>query len=182
MSWESNYKKAKRYGDKINPDFSQDLVHDAWLYWKEKKGEDLFDVAEKGAMIYRVMKNIRDNQNSKENTYIEDSKKNLRVFYKTDYLERMVAYYGFPSFAAIDPEVRKASVTYAKKTSSDTVSTSLDVRDIYDGIIEKINKMPNYITRKTVLDLKLDGYQNREISEILGISQAMVSYLHKTNI
>jgi hypothetical protein len=179
MSWESNYKKAKRYGDKINPDFSQDLVHDAWLYWKENKGEDLFDVAEKGAMIYRVMKNIRDNQNSKENTYVEDSKKNSRVFYNSDYLERMVR---FPSFTGIDPDLRRASVTYSKKTSSDTVSTSLDVRDIYNGIIEKINKMPNYITRKTVLDMKLEGYQNREISEILGISQAMVSYLHKTNI
>lgn len=182
MSWYENYKKARQYGNKINPMFSDDLVHDAWLYWKDKKGEDLFEVAEKGSMIYKVMKNIMDNQNTKENTYERDSKKNFRVFYRNDYLERMVSYYGHPSFASIEPEVRKAAVTYAGRTSTDTVSTSLDVRDIYEGIIEKINKMPNYITRKTVLDLKIDGYQNKEISEILNISQAMVSYLHKTNI
>jgi len=182
MNWTNNYKKAKRYGDLLDYSNSEDLVHDAWLYWKEKKGEDLFEVADKGALMFRLMKNLHQSKYQKEKQYQYNHERHTREFYNHEYLEFVNKFKGYTSFLEIMPTFRSASNAYIDKTSKNNVDEHMDYVGLCEKIIKNIQKMPNHITRKHIFDMKADGYTNKEIAEKMGISEAMVSYFYKNLI
>lgn len=73
--WKVNYQKAKRYAlaylsnSTRNDDVMAhtDLVHNAYLYWKEKKNEDLF--TKPFGQIARIIKNVQANYYQKSLWY-----------------------------------------------------------------------------------------------------------------
>lgn len=79
-----NYQKAKRYVMKCG--FEADFVHDAYIKWWEKTGNNLF--LEKEHTVIKVVKNIMFNSYQKYGSFVREGERETRLTYSfvTDYL------------------------------------------------------------------------------------------------
>lgn len=164
--WRANYYVATRYATKLfnsnrdNSILPKDLVHEAYLYWRERKGEDLF--LRNKSQIARVLKNIYRNR-SRKSSFYSDGK-----FYPKAFSEDIVN--GFPKEEQLslrDSLLLRWGMEFPKQEleNEETVNN-------FRGMLSEFDN--------TVLTLKEEGYQNQEIEKILGKSNPIITRSIKT--
>ena len=79
-----NYQKLKRYAFKVRKGNTDhlDMLHDAYLYWVEKKNRDLFD--ENNSTACAVIKNIILHDYQKRHVFMKNGEKVYRSFEDID--------------------------------------------------------------------------------------------------
>lgn len=150
-----------RYAAKLfnsNRDLSiipRDIVHDAYVYWKEHKNEDLFLMS--NSQVIRVIKNLYFNRNQKSKWYTEGK------FYPKAYSEDLIN--GFPK-----EEQASSSEALLSRWGMKFPEQTFESEDLVDKFRDSLSEFEN-----RVLSLKEEGYQNQEIEKIVGKSNPIVT-------
>lgn len=159
--WKANYRTAWRYAIKLfnsNRDQSivpRDLVHEAYIYWQERKNEDLF-TKNKG-QIFRVLKNIYFNRRQKS-TFYSNGK-----FYPKVFSEDIVN--GVPKeeqLSVRDSLLFSWGMEFPKQ--------QLESEEIVTKFRGMLSEFDN-----EVLTLKEAGYQNQEIEKIVNRTNPVIT-------
>lgn len=154
------YQNAKRYATKIKYNDPIDLVHDAYVNWYDKTGQDLFDLPER-----RVMSIISF-------TFRGWLSKNRWTYDKVTQGQRQYVQFR-------DDVTEEASTVHAyNKITPEDECVAGELLDRMRELID-IARPPV----KEILEYKLAGYHNNEISEELGVSKSLITYyLNKTEL
>lgn len=146
------YQKAKRYAVKIKYSDPIDLVHDSYLMWYEKTGQDLFDEPEGRVMsiLWKVCNNyIRRNQWMYEGTRYPK----VYVTYEEGTSEKI---HGTThKYNAITPE---------------DYCIGNDLKERFSKVVKSCDPL----TRQ-ILKYKWFGYNNTEISQEMNIAMTTLS-------
>lgn len=159
--WRHNYWRAVRYAIKLfnsnrdNSILPKDLVHEAYLYWKENKNEDLF--LRSNSQILRIIKNLYYNHFQKSKWY-KDGK-----FYPKAYSEDLVN--GFPK-----EEQASSSEALLSRWGMKFPEQTFEGEQLVEKLRESLSKFDNL-----VLSLKEEGYQNQEIEKIVGKTNPIIT-------
>jgi len=148
-----NYQKAVRYASKLIRDYNapynpRDLVHDSFLSWSNYKNSNLFD--QKEGTIMKTIKNKYFNILEKEETVIKGNVINKQYIRLDD--------------DSKNGNLSESSVENEKFIPRNELNPELLLinKDIENNINSSFSEFD-----KKVLDLKLEGYQNKEIEKIL---------------
>ena len=164
--WKSNYASSVRYAIKLfnsNRDNSllpKDLVHEAYVYWKERKNEDLF--LRNKHQIARVLKNIYYNRFGKTNWYYHGE------FYPKSYSQDVIN--GLPKeeqVLSMEGLLSRWGMRFPEQT--------FENEEIVKIFRESLSEFDNRI-----LSLKEEGYKNQEIEQIVGKSNPIITRSIKT--
>jgi hypothetical protein len=145
VNWRTYY-EARGYAWKLNPDNYLDIVHDAYIIWYDRTGNDLFD--EHRGRVSQTVKNVFLNEVGAR-----------RFMYRGQYYKKQ--YFGSDHLRAEgDPEE-----TYLNKEEA----------IFKDSLIDRIadNLTP---LRATIFALLREGYNQRQISKKLGVNPQNIQY------
>lgn len=148
------YQKAKRYATKIKYTDPIDLVHDSYLNWYEKTGQDLFNEPE-GRVMKVVNLTFRDYLNRR--TWMYNG-----VKYSKNY------------FNFLDGGLELET---AHKYDPITPEDHLIAQDLKDRFFEVVEGTIPIV--KEILEYKYKGYKNNEIAEELGVAKSLITYYLK---
>lgn len=157
------YALANRYAWKLKYTDSTDLVHDCYLMWWDKNKRNLFE--EPNGVICKVIKL----------SFLSYLKKDNYTYNKTSYGKR--AYESFDSeslhtYNTITPEdhlIGKELLT----SYNDLINKCQDSRAVFTGNVDSL---------RLILKRRLEGFNNKEIADELGVSKSLITYyLDQTN-
>lgn len=132
-----------------------DLLHDAYLSWYENKGENLFE--NPVGRIARVVKNVNGNNLSKRN-WNWRGQVNRRQF-----SEDVVG------VTNTDNEI-KTSESLLGAWGMEFPKQQYESQDVVDNIKKNLNEFDC-----AVMELKMEGYSNREIEKIMERSNPIIT-------
>lgn len=136
-----------------------DLLHDAYLYWHDQKNENLFD--NPVGTIARIVKNVNGNKISK-NTWYWRGEVNRKQF-SHDVLSNLTkAAHHHSDTEPGDSLLYHWGVEFPK--------SQYESQDFVDWIKKGLSEFD-----AKVLDLKVEGYNNREIEKIMGRSNPIIT-------
>lgn len=150
------YQNAKRYATKIKYNDPIDLVHDSYVKWYEKTGQDLFDEPEG-----RVMSILR-------NTFRGFLSKNRWTYDKRTQGQRQ--FYEFRGDVTEDSNL----VHSHNPITPEDYYIAKELKERFVGVVATANP-----TVKEILNYRYLGYQNKEISEELGVSKSLITHYLK---
>lgn len=134
-----------------------DLLHDAYLLWYDSKNESLFD--NPAGRIARIIKNVNGNKISK-NTWYWRGDVNRKQF-----SHDIIAGSDRPEYETADP-----SDSLLHNWGMEFPKQQYESQDVVDWIKKGLNEFD-----AAVLDLKVEGYNNREIEKIMGRSNPIIT-------
>lgn len=136
-----------------------DLLHDAYLYWYEQKNENLFD--NPVGTIARIVKNVNGNKISK-NTWYWRGEVNRKQFSHDIKANSSRDEYSQPDTEPGDSLLHSWGMEFPK--------SQYESQDLVDWIKKGLSEFD-----AKVLDLKVEGYNNREIEKIMGRSNPIIT-------
>lgn len=152
-----NYQRLKRYALRIRGNYDNvDIVHDAYIYWLENKGKDLFD--ENNATACTVIKNLSYHLYEKKYIFMSNGEKLHRSFNSLESVEN----YGFDDEESTsDVEKRMKSILTSRRPDEER----------YMETVSKNNDRFVYI-----FDRLVEGYSQVEIAKDLEVTPAYISW------
>lgn len=159
--WRANYFAANRYAIKLfnsnrdNSVYPRDLVHEAYTYWQDKKGEDLF--TKEKPQIFTVLKNLYYTRSQKSKWYSGGK------FYPKVFSEDFVQ--GFPKdeqLSVRDSLLSRWGMEFPKQ--------EVESEEIVEKFRESLSDFDNL-----VLSLKEEGYMNKEIEKIVNRTNPIIT-------
>jgi hypothetical protein len=152
--WRHRYKLALRFASFFESSHRYDIVHDAWVYYMDKEGEDLFELTLKNesSYIYTVVK---------------------KAFYRWYYKERSSAKY---QYFSNDGLVSKFDSPEEQLIGKDLYQ--LFYQKLF--LATKPTDKRHYRTDKSrqlpmeIFRLKAEGYTQKEIADQLEVSKQLV--------
>lgn len=162
--WKENYSKAKRYCSKLLNDVNNgdrsmthvDLLHDAYLYWHDQKNENLFEHS--AFRIARIIKNVNGNKISKVSWYWRGE------------ISRKQFSSNVVSKVAVEHNEESTSESLLSTWGMDFPKQQFESQEVVDWIKNGLSEFD-----RAVLDLKIEGYNNREIEKIMGRSNPIIT-------
>jgi DNA-directed RNA polymerase specialized sigma24 family protein len=152
------YTKALRYAFMLMPYHQNyyDLVHDAWIAWHKSRGTDLFEEEERTVIV--TVKNVWRNYVSKN-----------RYMHNGEHLNRV--------FEQIDEENHGITPQFAAKDSVDKLY--IEAKRYYGTLAAKVPAHKATYERmfddtENIVNLRYQGYSNKEIQEKLNISSTTI--------
>jgi DNA-binding CsgD family transcriptional regulator len=151
VNWKSYY-EARGYAWKLNPNNYLDIVHDAYIIWYNRTGNDLFE--EHRGRVSQTVKFVFLNQHGAK-----------RFMYRGQYYRKTYT---------------ESSWLYSDEDSPENVYLRQEEQDYQDSIIDRIaaNLTP---IRAEIFALLREGYNQRQISKKLGVNPQNIQY-HVTQI
>ena len=151
-----NYQKLKRYALKLRGNYDHiDIVHDAYLYWLEKKGKDLFE--ENNATACAVIKNLSRHDFEKKFLYTKNGIRLLRTFEDVD--------------LPIDNTIEDDMIVNETKSEMKTVIAGRR------PVTGQAKAVKNNIQFLHIFDKLVEGYSQKEIAESIEVTPAYVSWV-----
>lgn len=147
--------------------YRYDIVHDAYLYYLDKRGESIFDIELRNETryLYTVIK---------------------RAFYRWYYHERRGPKYIYSNLERLQTEPDKAYFSLQCSTQGQSTDIHnimmkchpiqhdiLVASDNYQHIRSKYKHIPRLLP---ILDLKAQGYSDSDVGRLLGVSKQVVKY------
>ena len=154
----TNYNKAVRYALKLKYNDHLDLVHDAYLRWYEKEGEDLFD--KPLGRILRVVKL----------TFLDFLK---RGKYQTGPKGNQNGTSG--KFVVPKETGRRQFISYNEHVAVAVTPEDIMIADELDTVLQ----MTDSKIQLDIYLLAVQGFRPYEIAELLGMGKNHVSYYFK---
>jgi len=158
------YKKAQSYAYKCRPDEYKDLVHDAWVVWWDKKGEDLFDQDER--LVMRVLKYIVLSRSQKD-YFVENGERHHKLFINVEKL----------TGTSYDSEFNTKTLKSLQNSPlllETTPETILADKDELEVIRKSLTDK-----QKSVFDLLAEGLERKQIDMSQQLCNYYVSQIRK---
>lgn len=163
-----NYQKAIRYATKLIKNYNapynpKDLVHDSFVQYHKYQNTSIFE-AEEGTMI-KTIKNLHLNNINKQYSHkgtAQDLKE--KTGQKTKRVNILISDGSDNPFTVGDK--KKGDMPIENKTPESILISKENVKNLNDSLCE---------FDKKVLDLKSQGYKNREIEDILGTHNVKIT-------
>lgn len=150
MTWLNKYRKSLHFASLFSSKYHRDIVHDAWVYYMEKTGLDLFEVQVKDfdSYLYTVIK---------------------KAFYRWYYKERRGEKYLYFSTDTLQSAMDSPEeITFAH----DLYAILLDrVKGM-----ESNNNNTKTGRLDEIFRLRSFGYTQQEVAEELGLSKQVINY------
>lgn len=143
------YQEARGYAYKLSPTTYTDIVHDAYIQWKEHTGKDLFE--EERRLITTIIKNLVWKQFERGNFMYRGK------IYPKSYTPAV-------SDAPNDPDTR-----YFIPTTHENPEDIFMKNEMSDAFFEKLRKNLSD-DEKFILEAYMNGYDKTEIAFEIGVS------------
>lgn len=145
------YQKAKRYAARIKYNNPIDLVHDLYLKWYDKTGQDLFDEPE-GRVMSMIWKECSNSIRKGQWMFMGKRYAKVEVtFSEGHYIDDVIPPHKWSPITPLDYVIGK---------------------ELYQRFADVVDKADN--DTKKILEYKRQGYNEKEIAKELNMSQYKV--------
>lgn len=155
------YRQARRYAFKLDPHNYKDICHDAYLSYHNLKQRNLFE--ESPGVITNAIKWTTFDSWKKKSWNLNGEKQGIRQFNEFNDGGNELLAHKASTITPIDELIAKELLTRFMRL----MECTRDSRAVFTKNVDIIRK---------ILELRLQSFTNKEISEELGVSKSLITY------